>query len=124
MSSSRLLLKKSPGSSKSSPGGAARTGYSISMTAIGLLTVDLQIHGNRSLKGKRKVVKSITTRLRNKFNVSVAEVDFQDKWQRCRLGVSAVSDDTRLVDSQLNQVVNVIEGMGLAVVLDYEIEFF
>jgi hypothetical protein len=94
------------------------------MTAIALLTVDLQIHGNSSLKGKRKVVKSITTRLRNKFNVSVAEVDFQDKWQRCRLGVSAVSNDKRLVDSQLNQVINVIEGMGLAVILDYEIEFF
>ncbi len=92
------------------------------MTAVGLLTVDLQIPGSRSLKNKRKVVSSITSKLRHRFNVAVAEVDFQDKWQRCRVGVSAVSNDARHVDSQLRKVLDVIEGMGLAVILDFEIE--
>ena len=92
------------------------------MTAVGLLTVDLQIPGSRSLKNKRKVVSSITSRLRRRFNVAVAEVDYQDKWQRCRVGVSAVSNDARHVDSQLRKVLDAIEGMGLAVILDFEIE--
>ena len=92
------------------------------MTAVGLLTVDLQIPGSRSLKNKRKVVSSITSKLRHRFNVAVAEVDFQDKWQRCRVGVSAVSNDARHADSQFRKVLDAIEGMGLAVILDFEIE--
>ncbi|MEE9276417.1 MAG: DUF503 domain-containing protein [bacterium] len=92
------------------------------MAAIGLLTVDLQIYDSGSLKSKRKVVKSIVTRLRNRFNVSVAEVDFQDKWQRCRLGVCVVSGEGRLADKHLRQALDAIEGMGLAVVLGFDIE--
>lgn len=92
------------------------------MTAVGLLTVDLQIPENSSLKGKRKVVKSITSRLRQRFNVSVAEVDFQDKWQICRIGVSVVGNDARLLDSQLRKALDAIEAMGLAVVLEFDIE--
>ncbi|HBK81478.1 MAG TPA: DUF503 domain-containing protein [Nitrospinae bacterium] len=92
------------------------------MTAVGLLTVDLQIPGSRSLKSKRKVVKSIVARLRQRFNVAVAEVDYLDKWQRCLIGVSAVSNDARHVDSQLRKALDSIEGMGLAVILDFEIE--
>jgi uncharacterized protein YlxP (DUF503 family) len=92
------------------------------MTAVGLLTVDLQIPGSRSLKSKRKVVSSITARLRQRFNVAVAEVEFQDKWQRCRIGVSTLSNDARLVESQLRKALDAIEGMGLAVILDFEFE--
>ena len=94
------------------------------MPAVGLLTIDVQIPECRSLKAKRKVVQSVTARLRQRFNVSVAEVDFQDKWQRCRLGVSVVSNDARFVDSQLRKALNCVEGMGLAVLLDFDIEIF
>lgn len=93
------------------------------MTAVGLLTVDLQIPESASLKSKRRVVKSIVTRLRQRFNVSVAEVDFQDTWQRCRIGVGMVSNDGRVVDSQLRKALDAIESMGLAVILDFDIEF-
>ncbi len=92
------------------------------MSVVGLLTVDLQIPECRSLKAKRKVVQSITKRLRQRFNVSVAEVDFQDKWQRCRIGVSMISNDGRFVDAQLRQVLNFIENTGLIVLLDFDIE--
>ncbi|MCE2451954.1 MAG: DUF503 domain-containing protein [Nitrospinae bacterium] len=92
------------------------------MPVVGLLNIDVQIPECRSLKAKRKIVQSITTRLRQRFNVSVAEVDFQDKWQRCRIGVSIVSNDSRFVDSQLRKVLNCLEGMGLANVLDFDIE--
>ena len=92
------------------------------MIAVGLLTVDLQIPASRSLKSKRKVVSSITAKVRQRFNVAVAEVDFQDKWQRCRIGVSAISNDGHVVENQLRAVLDMIEGTGLAVVLDVEFE--
>ena len=92
------------------------------MIAVGLLTVDLQIPASRSLKSKRKVVTSITAKLRQRFNVAVAEVEFQDKWQRCRIGVSAISNDGQVVENQLRKVLDMIEGTGLAVVLDSEFE--
>ncbi|MEE9239821.1 MAG: DUF503 domain-containing protein, partial [bacterium] len=84
------------------------------MIAVGLLTVDLQIPGSRSLKNKRKVVSSITTKLRQRYNVAVAEVDFQDKWQRCRIGISAISNDSHVVENQLRKALDMIEGTGLA----------
>jgi uncharacterized protein YlxP (DUF503 family) len=92
------------------------------MIAVGLLTVDLQIPASRSLKSKRKVVTSITAKLRQRFNVAVAEVEFQDKWQRCRIGVSAISNDGQVVENQLRKVLDMIEGTGLAIVLDSEFE--
>lgn len=94
------------------------------MTAVGLLTVDLHIPESRSLKAKRKVVQSIVARVRQRFNVAVAEVEFQDKWQRCKLGVSAVSNDAGHVDEQLRKALAFIEEMALgrAVILDYDIE--
>lgn len=94
------------------------------MPVVGLLNIDVQIPECRSLKAKRKIVQSVTTRLRQRFNVSVAEVDFQDKWQRCRIGVCVVSNDSRFVDSQLRKVLNFLEGMGLMIVLDFDIEIF
>ena len=94
------------------------------MPVVGLLTIEVQVPECRSLKAKRKVVQSLTARLRQRFNASVAEVDFQDKWQRCRIGVSVVSNDARLVDSQLRKALNFVEGTGLVVLLDFDIEIF
>ncbi|MBI2131991.1 MAG: DUF503 domain-containing protein [Candidatus Tectomicrobia bacterium] len=67
------------------------------MATMGLLTVDLQIHDSASLKAKRRVVQSITARLRQRFNVSVAELDYKDKWQICRIGVGAVANDLAVI---------------------------
>lgn len=92
------------------------------MPVVGLLTIDMQIPECQSLKAKRKVVQSITARLRQRFNVSVAEVDFQDKWQRCRIGVGMVSNDARFVDSQLRKAVNFLERAGPVVLLDFDVE--
>jgi uncharacterized protein YlxP (DUF503 family) len=59
---------------------------------IGVCLIELRLPENQSLKGKRRVIKSITTRLRNDCNVSVAEVDNQDSWQLATLGVANVSN--------------------------------
>jgi Uncharacterized protein conserved in bacteria len=61
------------------------------MAAIGVLTLELRLPYSHSLKDKRHVVKGLKDRLRHKFNVSVAEIDYQDTWQRSVIAVVTVS---------------------------------
>ena len=90
---------------------------------IGLCTIDLRLPGNGSLKGKRSVIKSIVTRVSREFNVSVAEVDAQNLWQRAVLGVACVSSSADYAHGQLERVVQWIETHRPDVVLlDYQIE--
>ena len=90
---------------------------------VGVCTIDLRLPGNGSLKGKRRVVKSIVTRLTREFNVSVAEVDDQDLWQRAVLGVACVSSSASYAHGQLERVVRWIEEQRFDVeLLDYVIE--
>jgi uncharacterized protein YlxP (DUF503 family) len=63
------------------------------MAAIGVLTLELRLEDSHSLKDKRHVVKSLQDRLRNKFNVAVAEIDHQDLWQRAAIAAVTVSSD-------------------------------
>ena len=63
------------------------------MASIGVLTLELRLENSHSLKHKRHVVKSLRDRLRNKFNVSVAEIDCQDLWQRAVVAAVTVSYD-------------------------------
>jgi len=63
------------------------------MAAIGVLTLELKIDHSHSLKDKRHVVKSLKEKLRSRFNVSVAEIDYQDLWQRALVAAVTVSGD-------------------------------
>ena len=90
---------------------------------IGIARVELHIAENGSLKGKRMVVKSVAQRVRNRFNVAVAEVDTQDVWQLATLGIVCISDDPRHSNEMLSKVVAFIEGERLdAEVGDVEME--
>ncbi len=91
---------------------------------VGFGQIEMYIPESGSLKSKRFVLKSIKTRIRNKFNVSVAEVENNDKWQRATLGVAVVSNDRKIVDSSLNQVINFIESDFRVEVIDHSIEIF
>jgi len=90
---------------------------------VGVCVIDLRLPGNGSLKGKRSVVKSMVTRITREFNVSVAEVDMQNVWQRAVLGVACVSSSASYAHGQLERVVQWIEEQRLDVeLLDYEID--
>lgn len=89
---------------------------------VGICTIELRLHGNRSLKGKRQVLRSIKDRIRNRFNVSIAEVDYQDKWQRSLIALAAVSNEQGHVSRILEGVVSTVESMGLAEIVDTQIE--
>ena len=79
----------------------------------GLLCVALHLAGNSSLKGKRMVVKSVAQRVRNRFNVAVAEIDTQDAWQVATLGIVCISDDPRHANEMLSKVIDFIEAERL-----------
>jgi uncharacterized protein YlxP (DUF503 family) len=63
------------------------------MASIGVLTLEVRLNDSHSLKDKRHVVKSLKERLRHKFNVSVAEIEFQELWQRAMVAAVTVSSD-------------------------------
>ncbi len=89
---------------------------------VGVCHIGLLIHDNHSLKGKRQVLKKVVERVKNRFNVSVAEVGSQDLWQRADIGVSTVGSDKALINSLLDRVVNFIAGLHIFEIIDYEIE--
>jgi hypothetical protein len=89
---------------------------------VGLLTVELHVPGSRSLKDKRMVVRRLKDRLR-KFNIAVAEVDYQDKWQRAALAIVTVSADQAHADRELAAAAGEIERAEPGLVARTEIEF-
>jgi uncharacterized protein YlxP (DUF503 family) len=89
---------------------------------IGILQIDLRIHGARSLKDKRRVLKSLKQRAHNRFNCSVAEIGQKDQWARARLAFGVVGDDSRHVNTQLNEIARFASNANGAEMLDYQIE--
>ncbi|MCF7810779.1 DUF503 domain-containing protein [bacterium] len=77
-----------------------------------LILYQLYLPASHSLKDKRSVIKGLKERIRNKLNVSVAEVDYQDKWQRSTIAVACVSSDSSIVDKTKIIIENMIEDCG------------
>jgi hypothetical protein len=90
---------------------------------IGVCTIELRLPGNGSLKGKRRIIKSMVTRIGREYNVSIAEVEAQDIWQRAVLGVACVSSSSSYAHGLLERVVQWIEATRPDVeLLEYHIE--
>ena len=92
---------------------------------VSVCQIELRLPENHSLKGKRQVIKSIITRLQNKFNISVAEVDNQDLWQLSTIGVACVSNHRRHAGEILSNVVKfIVQNYPDVELLSSEIETF
>jgi hypothetical protein len=89
---------------------------------VGIARVTFRLHGNQSLKEKRKVVKSIVDKSRHRFNVSVAEVADQDRHQRAVIGVAVIGSDARVLNAVLDHILAFMESMGVADLVEREIE--
>ncbi len=89
---------------------------------VGAAVVEIHVHGSQSLKQKRGVVRSITQRVRNRFNISVSEVGGQGTWQLAVLGLATVGNDARIVRRVLERACEFIEDLHLAEVLSSDIE--
>jgi uncharacterized protein YlxP (DUF503 family) len=91
---------------------------------VGAARVELHVHGSQSLKEKRGVVRSITQRVRNRFNVSVAEVGGQDTWQIAVLGLAVAAHEAPAARRKLEQAIDFIADLHLAEVIDQEVEIW
>ena len=92
---------------------------------VSMCQIELRLPENHSLKGKRQVIQSIVTRLRNRFNVSIAEVDNQGLWQIATLGTACVSSHRRHADEILSNVVKfIVQNYPDVELLSSEIENF
>lgn len=89
---------------------------------VGVAKLLLRLPENHSLKGKRKVMKRICERLRHRFNLAVAEIDSQDFWQACTVGIVTVGTAGGYVNSKLDKAVNFVENLHLAEVVDVQME--
>jgi hypothetical protein len=89
---------------------------------VGASVVELHIEGCSSLKGKRGVVRSISQRVRNRFNLAVAEVGGQDTWQRAVIGLAAAGSDAVTVRRVLDRAAHFIEELHLAEVRNVDTE--
>lgn len=89
---------------------------------VGLCTVELFIAESQSLKDKRQVLHSLKDRLHGKFNLSVAEVDGQDLWQKAVLAMACVANEGGHVNQVLEQALNVIKGVPAIEVVRTKLE--
>ena len=76
---------------------------------IGTLTIVLHLHDTESLKDKRQILKSLIETTRQKFNISIAEVDSLDSWRRATIGIAFVANDHAHVNRVLDKVVDTLE---------------
>lgn len=89
---------------------------------VGICTIRIMLFEANSLKEKRHVVKSVIERVKSRFNVSIAEVGQQDKWQVAEIGFSCVTNSRRHADEIINNVVRFIEGDGRFDVTAFDME--
>ena len=84
--------------------------------------ITLIIPENDSLKGKRKVVRSLIEKVRHKFEAAVAEVGDNDLWRKAQVGVAVVGNDAQLLNTRLSQIMKFIENQYLVEIIDSQVE--
>ncbi|WP_300666968.1 DUF503 domain-containing protein [Desulfoluna sp.] len=89
---------------------------------VGVLKIRFRLFGVTSLKEKRNVVKGIIGRIQNNFQAAAAETDLNELHQSAEVGVTIVGNDSRLINSRLDKIVDAVEAWGLAVITDSEME--
>jgi len=90
---------------------------------VGVLRLTIYISSSQSLKDKRAVLRKIKSRVRNEFNVSIAECDDHDLWQKAQLGICQVGTDQAYIDGALQAVVRFIDELYVAEIGEERVEF-
>ncbi len=89
---------------------------------VGILTIQVAINDAFSLKDKRRVIKSLRERLGNKYNISIAEVDYNDVMRSSLLAIAMVGNDSRFINSALSKIVDAVGRISRLSLVDYTIE--
>ena len=90
---------------------------------VGLCVVEIHLVASHSLKEKRRVLRRLKDRLRGKFNISIAEVDHQDLWQRATLGIVAISPAREPLESCFSQLRGIVESEIPGDLVRFELEY-
>lgn len=91
---------------------------------IGFLLLDIHLPLSHSLKEKRKRLNRIKDRFKNRYNVALAELEYQDKWQRSKIGIVTINTQKKVVESLFNRIIIEAEENIDGEVLDYQIHYF
>ncbi len=75
---------------------------------VGIMVLDLHSNSTHSLKEKRKIVSSMKEKLKNKFNISLIESDYQDLWQKIQIAIAMVANSKTIVEKAFDQIENFI----------------
>ncbi len=89
---------------------------------VGTGKIKFKLYGVSSLKEKRSIIKKIIHRIKNNFNISIAETDFNDSHLWAQIGFSIVGNDSRMVNSKLDKIFNMADDMGIAQIIDTQME--
>jgi len=90
---------------------------------VGILVIEIMIYSSASLKEKRLVLKSVKDRLKNKFNVAVAEIGYQDKWQRAQLGIVTISNQQSHLEHSLQRIFQYLDNSDSYEITSYEFNY-
>ena len=89
---------------------------------VGILSIKVVMRSSRSLKDKRRIIKSLKDRIRNKFNVSVSEIEDQDNHKCSKIGVAMVGTDRQYVNSALSSLINFFRFFPQIELIDYDLD--
>jgi uncharacterized protein YlxP (DUF503 family) len=92
--------------------------------AVGVLVLEMHMQSSFSLKEKRFVIKSVKDRLSKKFNVSVAELDYLDKWQRAKIGIATISNSYGHVEESLQKIFTFLDDIDDFEITSYDYEYY
>ena len=89
---------------------------------VGIGIIELFIVESRSLKEKRGIISRIIKRTQNEFNISIAEIGANDHWKKAMIGFSVVGNDKQYINKKIDYILNFVEGLGLAEVVNTQFE--
>jgi uncharacterized protein YlxP (DUF503 family) len=89
---------------------------------VGVVRLTLHIPENNSLKGKRRVIKQIVEKTRNRFDIALAETGMSDSHRQAEIGLACVGNDRRVINSVLDRAINYIDSLGTAMITGQELE--
>jgi len=91
---------------------------------IGFLSLEIYLPYSHSLKDKRQRLSSLISRLKKKYNVAFAELDYQKKWQRTRIGIVSLNNQKRIIDSLFQRIIADAEQNIDGQIIDHQIYYF
>ena len=91
---------------------------------IGYLFLDIHFPYCHSLKEKRKRLNSIKERIKNKYNIALAELEYQNKWQRSKIGIVTLNNEKRVIESTFQKIIQDSDDNIDGEIIDYKIQYF